>query len=488
MGLPLLLRAIEMKSQESQIHGLAWEKELFGSEPRWTLQPEIGAIKQTVQSLRPSDTVEVTFLAQGGFNKVYDVSIDDEVFIMRIALPVDPHYKTTSEVATMDWIRRITNLPIPRVITYQASRDNMIGFEWILMTKIPGKPFADVYRSLPFAAKERLVRKLAVMSACLFRNQLRGIGNIYGEASVDEHSSSSEQIPPPRELVDTKISIRAKESGSDDGSAPMRKDSGAPLFNLPDRVSSEGDLPNVGRIVSMQFFWRAHIHQDVQRGPFRSSKDWITAHLLFNENDCYSALDKRSAGDLDSDDEEEVEDATRTLPIIGKLRSLLPLVFPTDDDDSEPSMIFHHDLSRHNILVDDSGELTGLLDWECVSAVPLWMACNYPTFLKTRPRLKPDPRGYAPEENGEISEMYFEDLWDYEATLLRDVFLDEMRRLDAGWMEVFDNSEVKRDFGCAVQDCDSVISARDINEWIGDITAGVSNPRNLHQRYYGLIA
>lgn len=164
-------------------------------------------------------------------------------------------------------------------------------------------------------------------------------------------------------------------------------------------------------------------------------------------------------------------------------------MFPTDDDndDSEPSMIFHHDLSRHNILVDDNGELTGVLDWECVSAVPLWKACSYPSFLEERPRRsEPVPESYEPEDNGEPNELYFEHLWQYETTLLRDIFMDEMRRLDAGWVEVFDKSQVKRDFDCAVQDCDTEFSARNINAWIKDITAGISNPATLHDRMYSL--
>ncbi|KAJ5927332.1 hypothetical protein N7516_009105 [Penicillium verrucosum] len=455
-----------LELQESQFHGLA----------------------QTVQSLRPSSTVEVTFLVQGGFNKIYDVSIDDEAFIMRISLPVDPYYKVTSEVVTMDWVRHITSLPIPRVIIHQPCRDNPIGFEWMLMTKLPGKPFGEIYQSLSFDVKACLVRELAASSACLFRNQLCGIGNIYGKPSVGENPTSSEQIPRPREPVDPEISVLAKGSDSDGSSTSMGKSSEAP-FNLPDKSPSDGTSPDVGRIVSMQFFWDSHIHQDVHRGPFRSSKDWITARLLFNENDCHSALDKHSAGDpLNSDDEDEVEDATRTLQIIEKLKSLLPLVFPTDDvDEPEPSMIFHHDLSRHNILVGDSGELTGVLDWECVSAVPLWKACSYPSFLEGRPRhSEPIPESYKPEDNGEPNELYFEHLWQHETTLLRGIFMDEMRRLDAGWMEVFDKSQVKRDFDCAVQECDMEFSARNTNAWIKDITAGISNPPTLHDRMYSL--
>ncbi|KAJ5478680.1 hypothetical protein N7530_004189 [Penicillium desertorum] len=437
-----------LEPQEQQFYGLAWEGDFICSDPRWTVEPGIGAIKQTVQSLRPSSTVEVTFLVQGGFNKIYNVSIDDEPFIMRVSLPVDPCYKVVSEVATMDWVRRITSLPIPRVIAHQPSRDNLIGFEWMLMTKLPGKPFGEVYQSLPFDVKARLVRKLAAGSACLFRYQLRGIGNIYGgniygESSVVENSPS-EETSSTRQLIDTKISDPAKEPASDGDSASTSTNSGAGLLNIPDENSSEWALPHVGRIVSMQFLWDSHIHQDVHRGPFRSSEDWITSRLLLNENDCHSALNKHSAGDLDSDDEAEMEDATRTLQIIDNLKSLVPLVFPMNNDDPEPSMIFHHDLSKHNILVDDNGELTGLLDWECVSAVPLWKACSYPLFLDEQPRRsEPIP---PPQDNEGANVLYLEQLWLYEVTLLRDIFIDEMRRLDAGWVEVFDKSQVKRDF------------------------------------------
>jgi hypothetical protein len=34
----------------------------------------------------------VAFLAQGAFNKVYNVRIDGKVLIMRISLPVDPKF------------------------------------------------------------------------------------------------------------------------------------------------------------------------------------------------------------------------------------------------------------------------------------------------------------------------------------------------------------------------------------------------------------
>ena len=60
-------------------------------------------LKQTIADVRHSDKLEISFLAQGAFNKLYDLQIDDETFAIRVSLPVDPRWKTLSEVATIRW-------------------------------------------------------------------------------------------------------------------------------------------------------------------------------------------------------------------------------------------------------------------------------------------------------------------------------------------------------------------------------------------------
>ncbi|KAJ5755636.1 Aminoglycoside phosphotransferase [Penicillium manginii] len=69
---------------ESPQENLWGEEVLFGPEPQWSVEPEIESIKQTVQSLRSSKTAEVKFLTQGGLNKIYNVSMDNESIIMRV--------------------------------------------------------------------------------------------------------------------------------------------------------------------------------------------------------------------------------------------------------------------------------------------------------------------------------------------------------------------------------------------------------------------
>ncbi len=423
-----------MPPEEAQFSGLEWVQKMVGLEPRWTVEPDLDALKQTVASVQPSLATElqVAFFAQGAFNKLYQVQAGKTTLVMRLSLPVYPHYKTLSEVATISWVQRQTTLPVPKVVSHQATRDNPVGFEWIIMTKLPGKHLADSWRSLAWPAKRRIVSQFADSSAHLFRNQLAGIGNLYLQPASDD----------------------------------------------------EGANYRLGRIVSMQFFWGDHIHQDVCRGPFRSSKDWMAARLSLNEHDCYSTLEKyQDREDLDSNNEDDLEDATRTLQIINRLRLLMGSVLGEGGEIEEPTMIFHDDLSRHNILVDDSGALTGVVDWECVSALPLWKACYYPAFLQGYPRsTEPDQGKYQRGADGELSELYWEHLLEYELTMLRREFLDEMKQLEPEWIKVFESSQTKLDLDIAVQNCDNEFLARRINEWINDLTAGSQCLRSLRSR------
>ncbi|KAJ4247472.1 hypothetical protein NW762_013147 [Fusarium torreyae] len=421
-----------MSASEQQLRGLYWVEKTFGKEPRWSITPDLDNIKSTLRVRHPNKSVEVEFVTQGAFNKIYQITIQDQQpLILRVSLPVDPRYKTLSEVATIRWLSINTTIPIPRIIDYDSSRDSAIGFEWILMTKLGGTCLSDAWRRLDLSIKSDLVRKFALFSSQLFHNQFSYIGNVY-----------------------------------------------------PASTSS------TGRIVSMPFFWGDRIHLDAERGPFRSSRDWLSTRLFLAQTDDDLVLEKHPTGlGLDSDAEAEIDDATRTLTIIEKLRNIIDLVFPNHDNDQslgESTVLCHTDLNLSNILVDDVGHLTGVVDWECVSALPLWKACFYPPFLEGRPRHeKPDPNRYTFNEDGEVNELYYEHVMDYELTCLRALFLGEMERLEPAWTAVFKSSRAQRDFDLAVEHCDSEFQAREIIQWADGIASGREDVRSLHGMIYG---
>lgn len=105
-------------------NGLEWVAGTFGLEPHWTTESNIAKVESLARKrpkLEQSDNCHVTFYAQGAFNKLYKIETEDGCELMRVSLPVDPRNKVNSEVATMDFVGRNTDIPVPRVFAFDDS-------------------------------------------------------------------------------------------------------------------------------------------------------------------------------------------------------------------------------------------------------------------------------------------------------------------------------------------------------------------------------
>ncbi|TFK48903.1 hypothetical protein OE88DRAFT_1663161 [Heliocybe sulcata] len=422
----------------SQTHQVEWVPNVFGSEPRWTDEASIEAIEQLARDHiqlngHPLRDISVKFLAEGGFNKLYTVHMDpaptDSEYVVRVALPVDPRWKTLSEVATLALARKYCPDVIPRVHSWNAdanSQQYTSGFEWIIMEKMPGGVLADRWLDMSWYAKTELVRELVGVIAKLSVHRYSCIGNIYPHDCVEidnEHPSSS-------------------------------------IF-----VS---DAPTIGRIVSVDFFRDKHLEYDVPRGPFHSSHDWLSARLAIILNDAADVLQNSS-------DEDDLEDAKVSKDLAQRLFALLPSFFPPSTESPEVTMLRHDDLNEHNILLDGHGKLTGIVDWECVSVLPVWKACQLPHFLITRDRMEcPDVSRYMVDEDGRPNQLYFEHLIEWEKTRLRDLFLVEMEDVQPEWVEIRPALESKRraEFESAVTYTSDNFFRVLVKEWLDQVEKG----------------
>ncbi|KAL2022146.1 hypothetical protein VTK56DRAFT_5975 [Thermocarpiscus australiensis] len=398
----------------------------------------------------------------------------------------------------MKWVKENTSLPVPEVLAYQADRTSAIGFEWIAMTKMPGKPLADLWRDLSFPAKEQIVRQVALFCAETFRAQLRGIGNIFPDSPAPGHTSPCLRAAEGRS--ESEATVGAEVSA--DVESPLQDSRTKAAITA--RIAS---TPRVRRIVSASFILAGHAHEDVSLGPFKSSKDWLLARLALTEIDCRRRLSrvlkaahnddgKRVTAHEDTEDEQKVEESEeeeeeeddpeeleQTMDIIARLRNRLDEFFPGEDPEPEPTMIVHDDLSRHNILVSEEGVLTAVVDWECVSALPLWFACQLPPFLQGKPLdQEPIKAMYRHDENGEVAKLYWEHLDNYELAQLRRLFLEEMQKLEPGWVDIYESSQRQGDFELAVAGCDDSFLIRRIRNWLSDMESGVENFQGLEER------
>ena len=401
-----------------------------GLEPDWGVDPSIELISETAHrhlKLSPDEIAHTTteFQFQGGFNKLYAVECPRGSFFMRISLPVHPHFKTASEVATIGLLRSHTSIPVPRIIASSSTSDNELRFEWILMERVEGVPLADIWASLTWDAKVSCVKDVASIMAQLFELRYDSIGNLY----------NPEDLPI---LSERKIQKNVDESNS----------------------------VVLDRIVSMSTSWNAHLVADVHLGPFTSSKDWLDARFRLMEEDLTRLLESQDP----DEDVEDIEDAQQDLK---RLRNHLPSFFPSTAKNSEGFALHHDDISRHNLILDSKGKLQALVDWEFVSVVPLWKGSQIPSFLNGPERTeRPNPEIYTTGSEDSNDTLYDGDLYEFECTCLRGVFLEEMAQLAPNWIVEYQKSRSKLDFHWALERCNGFYMPGRLRTWLTRIEAG----------------
>ncbi|KAK7935554.1 hypothetical protein PG985_001049 [Apiospora marii] len=429
--------------------GLVWTEDLFQLTPTWEHEPSLDAIRDvccehlglSVDNVtgEGGDACTITFRAAGALNRVYIVDSVKGKFVMRVTLPVDPGYKTRGEVSTLRFIRENTTIPVPEVIAFDDTSSNKIGFEWILMEFISGQSLHYCWRKLTMEQKTTLVQRVAELQSQLF--QFRSIGN----------SSTLRGIGT---------------------------------------LGTDTDFDVPGRIVSFPFVEGDCYDYDVPRGPFRSSHDWLQSRLQIIQ------LKKLEEIEHAEDDEDE-ELARDGLKASQYLKSILPKISaPSQTCDAEPTAICHHDLSEMNIMVDDQGHITGIIDWECVSAMPSWMITNAPAFLRGPERdEEPSRDGYADEteedrersrrcrvkcdlDNEGKNKLYWIHLKEYEITQLRKVYDKSMQQILPTWKEMAKDAELQLDFYQCVENASISWDSRTTCVWAKFIEKGVMVRKN----------
>lgn len=254
-------------------------------------------------------------------------------------------------------------------------------------------------------------------------------------------------------------------------------------FQKIGNVYRRGDQLVVDRMVTNIFFQGNHITQNVACGPFTSSHEWLKTRLQLVLADQQRILST-------SCDEDELEDADFAHDLAKKLLELLPSVFLPNVSASESTMLFHDNLSMQNIWVDEQGQLSAIMDWEAVSAVPLWRACQLPALFEDQIRdAEPSKETYAADSDEEdvedddgldnegITDLYWEHLLEYELTQLRKLFLAEMGKASPGWVATMKQDTLKAEFEKAVEDCNNGWRNRVIKRWVGHLLDG--SPKSL---------
>ncbi|KAK3313975.1 hypothetical protein B0H66DRAFT_630265 [Apodospora peruviana] len=411
---------------------LAWEEDIWEPCPYyWTVDLDECVIKQTVQAaLKLPDPCDIRYSAKGKLNKFYTVTSGGNDLIARVTLPIIPTWKTLSEVATLQWVRDNTSLPVPTILAYQANRRNAIGFEWLAMTKMPGRGLDDkeasTWRRTRFAAKEEIVRQIAVFCAATFKHQLLGIGNLFPDSlSPQDDLVGVGTLRPVTRTVQDQQAGRSLSFSSSVSRSTIR----------------------VQRIVSEESLSEDPAdNENVLMGRYDTSKDWLLARLAVAENKARRRLlaARKAAEDDDDYDETEVN----------------------DEDLDDNSALHNCDIQKHLRTLEIISKLRNLLD-------------NF--FPPTQAPGHPKPTMIYRED---IYGTYWDDFKEYELTQLRKLFLGEMMRLEHGWVEIYEAeaSKRKKDFDLAVACCDDGLEVKTIRCWRKDVEERNEDALGLRER------
>ncbi|KAI1747165.1 phosphotransferase enzyme family-domain-containing protein [Xylaria castorea] len=418
--------------------GVAWMYHGLCCYPTWTVEPTIESVIATLKvAISPDHEYGVRLLHNGTLSKLYDVSFNNQAFVMRVCLPVCAVTKTEAEVATLDWVSQYTPLPVPHVRAYDSSRNNPLGYEWLLMTKLEGKPLSTCWSSVTMGSKERLVKQIAAFSISAFNQPFyEGIGSIF-------------------------------------------------------KTDSNSDSRTHGQRATL----------DHGRGPLSEVSDWMRSRLRFASLDLTSRLKNAT-------NTNEKETLQRMVDLTTRIESLMPHFLSSygktsstgsdmevvlDNGNMKPTitMLYHDGLSLDNILVDDDGILTGVLDWQCIPCLPLHEACQFPAFLQqAHDRFKePAGRHYLVDDSGPPHPAYSRDRKRYELTELRQFYIKEILHHAPDFVDIWSDeaSASLRDYEAAIQNCDNEFTIKPVEEWVEAMEQG-RHPTQVPKRLHELLA
>jgi hypothetical protein len=302
---------------------------------------------------------EIQYFAKGTFNRLYSLTNPnwDKAYIFRVSIPVEPFFKTESEIATMEYVRRHTSMPIPRVIAFSSSDDNELGYEWILMEMMPGEPLRKLWPTMPDAARVELFAELAGHVKQLVALRFSKFGNLY-------FADVADRVLPPQ------TSPRAKTSSD---------------TNVDKDIGPGGSFV-LGRIVAQDFFFDKRVYYPGSRGPFNTTRELVDMRVELLGQRIRNLAPVEGEAWYCENDRELDRNKERVYELFDQLKALVPRLVPPDNGPEDVGILWHDDLSEHNLLVDPvTFKLTAVVDWESVSIVPAYETYDArPAWLSDR--------------------------------------------------------------------------------------------------------
>ncbi|KAH9210302.1 phosphotransferase enzyme family protein [Leptodontidium sp. 2 PMI_412] len=309
--------------------------------------------------------VQVVKVSEGQFNKVFLLTMDDgREVIAKLPNPNAgrAHFTTASEVATMDFLKNTLHLPIPRIYAWNSRlSNNPVGAEYIIMEKQSGVMLSDVWDDMKGSQKAEILKQVVGIERALASTKFKKFGGLYYKHDLPQLDSTT----------------------------PLYVDG-----NGKEVHSAEFEM---GPTNHRSFFDFGKGVLDIDRGPWSTIEEYVAA-VAYREIACvekglrYPGMPE---GLFYGPRQYQPSPSTKLSALNNYLKvaaDVLPEEKPT-----HASVLWHGDLHTQNFFVDPEipTRILGIIDWQSVSASPLFTQVTRPGFL--------DFNGPNPEELGKVS-------------------------------------------------------------------------------------
>ncbi|RDW70651.1 uncharacterized protein DSM5745_08162 [Aspergillus mulundensis] len=298
---------------------------------------------------------------EGQYSKTFLLTFDDKSEVV-VKLP-NPNagpaiFTIASEVATMEFVRRIIGIPVPRVLDWSCDRFNSVGCEYIIMEKAKGVPLAKSWYRLPSSSKHNFIRQVVEMEAELASVPFPAHGCVYRKHDL------------PSEYSQNQISF------------------------------DENNLHEfcIGPVIDPVFWSDCRSELQLSRGPWRDISHYARS---LGENEKYWA-DRYAQPRINYyRSNTDAENPSEYLALIEKYLLVAPFItkLQVDSHDILQPTLWHSDLHLNNIYVDlETETITDIIDWQNTTTAPLIFQAKIPRMAR---HVSPLPLGWHMPEKPE---------------------------------------------------------------------------------------
>lgn len=293
-----------------------------------------------------TNIVSFTKIAEGGSYRIFEATFRDGLKVIA-RLPYRctiPHtYGVASEVATMAFLR-LHGIPVPKVLDWSSSSSNTIGSEYIIMERVPGKELEETWYTLSVKERMSMMGKIVAVEKKLFDLKFPAYGSIYYKESL------------------------------------------GPEFSGIDMTSDSSiDLSRFCIGPSTEYLWWYNQRKELpaSKGPWRTPEEVLRAvgerELLWLKQYGAPRLPREPLY-------REFYGGRKVGPwlqmsFLEDYLKVVPLIVPKEDTLNAPCFR-HPDLSPNNIFVSSSGEITGVIDWQHATVLPIFLQAKIPKHFQ----------------------------------------------------------------------------------------------------------